>query len=156
MRVVVAQLGQYVSEGAYVAKRIYVGNLPYSVDSQQLGELFSEYGQVEEAIVVTDRDTGQSKGFGFVQMSVDAEALNAVAQLNGTQMGNRTLRVNEAQPRTDRQGGGGGGGRYSGRGGGGYGGGGYGGGGYGGGYDARGGDRSRGGYDTGYQSRSRW
>ena len=132
-----------------MAKRIYVGNLPYSVDGQQLAELFGEYGQVEEAIVVTDRDSGQSKGFGFVQMSVDAEALNAIAQLNGTQLGNRTLRVNEAQPRTDRQGygGGGGGGR---RGGGGYGGGGYGGVYGGGGYDARGG------YDTGYQSRSRW
>ena len=60
-----------------MAKRIYVGNLPYSVDSQQLAEVFGEYGQVEEAVVVTDRDSGQSKGFGFVQMAVDAEALNA-------------------------------------------------------------------------------
>lgn len=142
-----------------MAKRIYVGNLPYTVDNQQLAEIFSEYGQVEEAVVVTDRDSGQSKGFGFVQMSVDAEALNAIAQLNGTQLGNRTLRVNEAQPRTERGGGGyggGGGGRYSGRGGGGGGGyggggGGYGGGGYGGGY---GGYEARGGSDNGY--RSRW
>lgn len=138
-----------------MAKRIYVGNLPYSVDNQQLAEIFGEYGQVEEAVVVTDRDSGQSKGFGFVQMAVDAEALNAIAQLNGTQLGNRTLRVNEAQPRTDRPSyGGGGGGRYSGRNSGGYGGGGYGGGGYGG-YEARG-DRSRDGHEGGYRSRSSW
>ncbi|HEV7127267.1 MAG TPA: RNA-binding protein [Ktedonobacterales bacterium] len=92
-----------------MAKRIYVGNLPYTMDNQQLANLFSEYGQVDEATVITDRDSGQSKGFGFVQMAVDAEALNAIAQLNGAQVGNRTLRVNEAQPRSERTGGGGGG-----------------------------------------------
>ena len=91
-----------------MAKRIYVGNLPYTMDNQQLAALFGEYGQVDEATVITDRDSGQSKGFGFVQMAVDAEALNAIAQLNGAQVGNRTLRVNEAQPRADRSGGGGG------------------------------------------------
>lgn len=91
-----------------MAKRIYVGNLPYSVDDQQLASLFGEYGEVIEATVITDRDSGQSKGFGFVQMSVDAEALTAINQLNGAQLGNRTLRVNEAQPRVERSGGGGG------------------------------------------------
>jgi cold-inducible RNA-binding protein len=89
-----------------VAKRIYVGNLPYNVDNQQLANLFGEYGEVIEATVITDRDSGQSKGFGFVQMAVDAEALNAINQLNGAQLGNRTLRVNEAQPRVERSGGG--------------------------------------------------
>jgi cold-inducible RNA-binding protein len=133
-----------------VAKRIYVGNLPYGVDNQQLANLFSEYGQVVEATVITDRDSGQSKGFGFVQMAVDAEALNAIAQLNGTQLGNRTLRVNEAQPRVERSGGGGRGyGRDS-----------YGGAGR---YDSRGdeyrgdeyrGDRSFGSYDSGYDAGS--
>jgi RNA recognition motif-containing protein len=90
-----------------VAKRIYVGNLPYSVDDQQLASLFGEYGEVIESTVITDRDSGQSKGFGFVQMAVDAEALTAINQLNGAQLGNRTLRVNEAQPRVERSGGGG-------------------------------------------------
>jgi RNA recognition motif-containing protein len=90
-----------------VAKRIYVGNLPYDVDNQQLAEIFSRFGQVVEATVITDRDSGQSKGFGFVQMAQDDEALTAIAQLNGSQLGNRTLRVNEAQPRVERSGGGG-------------------------------------------------
>lgn len=121
-----------------MAKRIYVGNLPYGVDNQQLASLFGEFGEVTEAAVIIDRDTGQSKGFGFVQMPVDAEAMNAIAQLNGTQMGNRTIRVNEAQARTERGSGGGG---YGGRGGG------YdsGRGGYGGGYGSGGGRGNRGG-----------
>jgi RNA recognition motif-containing protein len=131
-------------EGALVAKRIYVGNLPYGVDNQQLASLFGEFGEVTEAAVIIDRDTGQSKGFGFVQMPVDAEAMNAIAQLNGTQMGNRTIRVNEAQARTER----GGGGYDSGRGGG-YGSGGGRSGGYdsgrGGGYGSGGGRGGRGG-----------
>jgi cold-inducible RNA-binding protein len=139
-----------------VATRIYVGNLPYSADNQQLIDLFSAYGEVVEATVVTDRDTGQSKGFGFVQMASDDAAHQAISSLNGTMLGNRTIRVNEAQPRTERSSGGRGG--YGG-GGGGYGGG--GGGGYGGGGDrgGRGGDRGgyggdRGGYggDRGYGS----
>jgi RNA recognition motif-containing protein len=110
-----------------VATRIYVGNLPYTADSQQLSQLFSVFGDVVEATVVTDRETGQSKGFGFVQMATDEAASNAIAGLNGTMLGNRTIRVNEAQARPERgpRGGGGGyggGGRdrggYGGRGGG--------------------------------------
>lgn len=149
-----------------MATRIYVGNLPYSTDNQQLAQLFSAFGEVLDAAVIMDRATGQSKGFGFVEMSDDAQAHNAIQALNGTMLGNRTIRVNEAQPRAERGGGGGYGGGY---GGGGYGGGGggYGGdrggrGGYGGG---RGGDRGgrggygggRGGYDDngGYDAGSR-
>ncbi len=132
-----------------MAKRIYVGNLPYTVDGQQLASLFGEYGEVIEATVITDRDSGQSKGFGFVQMADDNEALNAISQLNGSQLGNRTIRVNEAQPRVERAGGGGGGGR-----------GGYGRESRGGRYDNRGseyrGDRSWGTYESGYDSGSRW
>jgi len=92
-----------------VATRIYVGNLPYSADNQQLIDLFSAYGEVVEATVVTDRDTGQSKGFGFVQMASDDAAHQAISSLNGTMLGNRTIRVNEAQPRTERSSGGRGG-----------------------------------------------
>lgn len=137
-----------------MATRIYVGNLPYSTDNQQLAQLFSAFGEVLDAAVIMDRATGQSKGFGFVEMSDDAQAHNAIQALNGTMLGNRTIRVNEAQPRAERGGGGG-------YGGGGYGGGGYGGGGYGGrgdrggdrgGYGSRGGyggGRGRGGYDDG-------
>jgi cold-inducible RNA-binding protein len=134
-------------QGACVAKRIYVGNLPYDTDNQQLGELFGQYGQVIEATVITDRDTGQSKGFGFVQMAGDAEALTAIAQLNGAQFGNRTLRVNEAQPRAERSGGGGGGRSRDGYGSGGYGGGRGG--------DYGGGDRSWGYQEPGYESSPR-
>jgi RNA recognition motif-containing protein len=127
-----------------VATRIYVGNLPYSADDQQLAQLFGAFGDVVEATVVIDRATGQSKGFGFVQMADDDAARNAIAGLNGTLLGNRSIRVNEAQPRPERSGGRGGyGGGYGG--GGGYGdrGGGYGGGG---GYGDRGGYGGGGGY----------
>ncbi len=119
-----------------MATRIYVGNLPYTTDDQQLVELFGVFGEVQEAAVVIDRETGRSKGFGFVQMADDTAAHNAIAGLNGTMVGNRTIRVNEAQPRTERSAGS----RY---GGGGYGGGGYGGGG---GSRDRGGYRDQGGY----------
>ncbi len=119
-----------------MAKRIYVGGLPYSATEEDLENLFSASGTVKEATVVTDRYTGQAKGFGFVEMENDAEADAAINTLNGTQMGGRTLTVNEAKPREDRpRGGGGGGGGYGGGGGGGGdrggrgGGGGYGGGG---------------------------
>ncbi|HKT38477.1 MAG TPA: RNA-binding protein [Ktedonobacterales bacterium] len=123
-----------------MATRIYVGNLPYSADDQQLQQLFSAFGDVVEATVVIDRGTGQSKGFGFVEMANDEDAHKAIAALNGTMLGNRTIRVNEAQPRPER------GSRGGGYGGGGYGGGGYGGGGYGGGGDRGGyGGGSRGG-----------
>ncbi|HEX6122121.1 MAG TPA: RNA-binding protein, partial [Ktedonobacterales bacterium] len=101
-----------------MATRIYVGNLPYTADNEQLAQLFSAFGEVVEAAVVMDRETGRSKGFGFVQMASEGDARNAIASLNGTMFGNRTIRVNEAQPRPERSGG------YR-SGGGGYGGGGY-------------------------------
>ena len=109
--------------------RIYVGNLPYSTDDAQLHQLFSAYGSVVDARVITDRTTGQSKGFGFVEMSTEDEARAAIAALNGTMMGNRPLRIDEAaeRPSGGRSGGGYGGGGRSGGSGGGYGGG-YGGG----------------------------
>ena len=87
-----------------MATRIYVGNLPYSADNEQLVQIFSAHGEVVEATVVIDRDSGRSKGFGFVQMSDDAAARNAIASLNGTMLDNRTIRVNEAQPRPERSG----------------------------------------------------
>lgn len=94
--------------------RIYVGNLPYSADSEQLTEMFSAYGEVVEATIVMDRASGQSKGFGFVQMTSDDGARNAIASLNGTTLGDRAITVNEARPRPEHSGGGyrsGGGGR---------------------------------------------
>ena len=120
-----------------MGKRLYVGNLSYEVSSSELQQLFSQHGSVQSAEVVADRDTGRSKGFGFVEMSSDDEAQAAVAALNGQQHGGRALTVNEARPREERSGGGGGRGGFGGGGGGrgGYGGGGGGGGrgGYGGG-----------------------
>jgi len=134
-----------------MAKKLYVGNLSYQVDSSELEQLFAQHGQVLSAQVINDRDTGRSKGFGFVEMANDAEADAAISTLNGQQHGGRALTVNEARPREDRGGGGGGGGGYGGgggggrRGGGGYGGGGgggrSGGGGYGGGGGGGRGDR---------------
>ena len=102
-----------------MAKRIYVGGLPYSATDADLENMFSAYGTATSASVVTDKYTGQAKGFGFVEMTTDAEAESAINALNGTLMGGRTLTVNEARPREERTGGGGYGG-----GGGGYGGGG--------------------------------
>jgi len=119
-----------------MGKKLYVGNLSYDVDSSQLQEMFTAHGTVESAEIIADRDTGRSKGFGFVQMGSDDEAKAAIAALNGQQNGGRALTVNEAKPREDRpRGGGGGGGGRGGYGGGGGGGGrgGYGGGGGGGG-----------------------
>jgi cold-inducible RNA-binding protein len=92
--------------GSHMATRIYVGNLSYSADNEQLVQMFSAYGEVVEATVVIDRDSGRSKGFGFVEMSDAAAARNAIASLNGTMLDNRTIRVNEAQPRPERSGGG--------------------------------------------------
>jgi RNA recognition motif-containing protein len=123
-----------------MAKRIYVGNLPWAYASSDLEALFKQYGDVAAAEVIMDRETGRSRGFGFVQMSNEADMEPAISALNGFQCGGRPLVVNEARERTPRQGGGGG---YGGGGGGGYGGG---GGGYGGG--GRGG-RSGGGYGGG-------
>lgn len=105
-----------------MSKRIYVGGLPYSATDQDLQNLFSPSGTVVSATVVTDRYTGQAKGFGFVEMENDAEANSAINTLNGTSMSGRTLTVNEAKPREDRPRSGGGdygGGRDRSRGGGG-------------------------------------
>ncbi len=100
-----------------MSKRLYVGNLSYRVTSSDLEALFAEFGAVQSAQVVMDRESGRSKGFGFVEMSNDAEAETAIQQLNGQDHDGRPLTVNEAKPRESR-GGGGRGGRY----GGGYGG----------------------------------
>jgi RNA recognition motif-containing protein len=152
--------------------KLYVGNLSFRVTSEDLQEHFATAGAVDSANVVMDRDTGRSRGFGFVEMSSDDDATAAIAQFNGSEYDGRNLVVNEARPREDRGGGGGGGG-YGGGGGGGYrgggggggsrgGGGGYGGdggyggggggkrGGGGGGYGGGGGDRG------GYRGDSRW
>jgi cold-inducible RNA-binding protein len=97
-----------------MGKKLYVGNMSYSVDSSALEQMFSAYGKVESAQVIMDRDTGRSKGFGFVEMSSDSEAQAAIAALNGKETDGRALTVNEAKPREDRPrsfGGGGGGGR---------------------------------------------
>ena len=91
-------------------KNIYVGGLPYSVTDQELQEKFSAHGTVESAKVITDKYTGSSRGFGFVEMSTQQEAEKAIEALNGTELGGRTLTVNMAKPRGDRQGGRGGGG----------------------------------------------
>jgi RNA recognition motif-containing protein len=93
-----------------VAKRIYVGGLPYSATDQDLEEMFSPSGTVVSATVVSDRYSGQSKGFGFVEMENDADASKAINALNGTMMNGRSLTVNEAKPREDRPRSGGGGG----------------------------------------------
>jgi cold-inducible RNA-binding protein len=93
-----------------VGKKLYCGNLGYGVTSSDLEQLFSQFGQVQSAEVINDRDTGRSKGFGFVEMSSDAEAQAAISGINGTEHDGRTLTVNEARPREERRGGGGGGG----------------------------------------------
>lgn len=80
--------------------RLYVGNLSYDTGDAELREAFASYGAVESAQVVTDRDTGRSRGFGFVEMTVDADANAAILAVNGTDLGGRTLNVNEARPRT--------------------------------------------------------
>ena len=105
-----------------MGKKIYCGNLSYNVANSDLDQIFGEYGTVQSAEVVMDRDTGRSKGFGFVEMSSDEEAQAAIAGVNGTEHDGRTLTVNEARPREARSGGGGGG-YGGGRGGGGGGGG---------------------------------
>ena len=121
-----------------MGNKLYVGNLPYSVRDGDLEQSFGQFGTVSSAKVMMERDTGSSKGFGFVEMASDAEAQAAISGMNGQALGGRSLVVNEARPMEPRPprsgGGGGGGGGYGGGGGGGYGGGGGGGGGgYGGG-----------------------
>src|SRR5947209_4334950 len=115
-----------------MAKNIYVGNLPWKISNEELSDLFQSHGAVRRAEVITDRETGRSRGFGFVEMENDAEAQKAIEALNGMDLQGRPLTVNEARQREER--GGNGGGRSSGRSSSGYGGGGGGGGGYGGGY----------------------
>jgi cold-inducible RNA-binding protein len=116
-----------------MGNKLYVGNLPYSYRDQDLEQAFAEYGTVSSAKVMMERDTGRSKGFGFVEMGNDAEAQAAINGMNGQQIGGRGLVVNEARPMEPRPprsggfGGGGGGGYGGGGGGGGYGGGGGGG-----------------------------
>lgn len=101
-----------------MGRKLYVGNLSYNVDSSELEQLFSSHGTVESATVISDRDTGQSKGFGFVEMSSDEEAQAAISALDGQDHNGRSLKVNEARPRAAGGGGGGGrGGRGGGRGG---------------------------------------
>ena len=117
-----------------MGKKLYVGNLSYGTSSSDLEQLFSQYGTVQSAQVISDRDTGRSKGFGFVEMGSDQEAQAAIQGLHDQDHQGRPLTVNEARPREDRGGGGGGGGGRGGYGGGGGGGKrGGGGGGYGGG-----------------------
>src|SRR5437016_7672825 len=112
-----------------MGKKLYVGNLTYGVTDSDLSTMFGAHGTVESAQVIMDRDTGRSKGFGFVEMKTDQEAQAAIAALNGQDSGGRALVVNEAKPRTEggRGGSGGRGGYGGGRGGSGGGGGGYGG-----------------------------
>jgi RNA recognition motif-containing protein len=105
-----------------MGKKLYCGNLSYKMRSEQLEQLFSGFGTVVSAQVIEDRETGRSKGFGFVEMSTDQEAADAIDGLNGRDQDGRTMQVNEARPREERSGGGGGG--YGNRGGGGGGGGG--------------------------------
>lgn len=114
-----------------MGKKLFVGNLPFSANDQVLSEAFAQVGTVESAKVITDRDSGRSKGFGFVEMSSEAEAAEAISRFNGAELDGRTITVNEAKPMEPRSGGGGGRGGYGGGGGGGRGrpGGGYGGGG---------------------------
>ena len=128
-----------------MSTKLFVGNLAFQTTSQDLQELFAQAGTVESASVIEDRDTGQSKGFAFVEMSTDEEAASAIEQFNGKELAGRMLKVNEARPRENR----GGGGRGFGGGGnrGGYGGGGNRGGGFGG---------NRGGGNSGRRSEPRW
>ncbi len=97
-----------------MGRKLYVGNLPYSVTQQALEETFGQCGTVDSVNVITDRDTGQSKGFGFIEMSSDSEAQKAIQELNGTSIDGREIKVNEAKPKAprDNRGDGGGGGGY--------------------------------------------
>lgn len=89
-----------------MSKTLYVGNLPYTMTAEELKDLFSEYESVEDAKVITDRDSGRSRGFGFVDFSSDKDAEKAIKALNGHSMGDREIVVNEARPRGDRDSGG--------------------------------------------------
>jgi RNA recognition motif-containing protein len=128
-------------------KNIYVGNLDFNVTEDELRQAFAAYGQVDNVTILKDRDTGQPRGFGFVEMANDEEAEKAINAVNGTQLGSRALSVNEARPKTSRGGGGGGGIG----GGGGYGRGGGGGGGRGGNRGGGGGGRGGSGGGGGFR-----
>src|SRR5499426_753454 len=106
-----------------MGRKLYVGNLSYGVGNRELEQMFAAHGSVRSAQVITDRTTGQSKGFGFVEMGSDQEAQAAISALNGKEVEGRTITVNEARPKEGGGGGGGGGGRGGGYGGGGGGGG---------------------------------
>ncbi len=100
-----------------MAKKLYVGNLPYTVDDESLHSKFAAFGEVQSAKVITDRETGRSKGFGFVEMADDNAADTAVEKLNGAEFNGRAINVSEARPQAPREGGGGGGPRRGGGGG---------------------------------------
>jgi cold-inducible RNA-binding protein len=89
--------------------KIYVGNLPFSTNEDELSDVFGEFGEVTSVALISDRDTGRPRGFGFVEMASDDDARKAISELDGTDLGGRQLKVNEAKPREDRGGGGGGG-----------------------------------------------
>jgi cold-inducible RNA-binding protein len=91
-------------------KNIFVGNLSFSTTEDELRQMFEAHGQVDRVSIMTDRDTGRSRGFGFVEMASNEDGEKAITALNGSQIGGRTLNVNEARPKTERSGGGGGGG----------------------------------------------
>ncbi len=91
-----------------MGKKLYVGNLSYTVDSTQLNDLFAQCGTVASANVIMDRDTGRSKGFAFVEMGADSEAQSAIEKFNGTDLGGRAMNISEAKPQAPREGGGGG------------------------------------------------
>ena len=136
-------------------KNLYVGNLPHSTTEPELRGLFEAHGAVEKVSLVTDRETGRSRGFAFVEMTDAGEAEKAIAALNGTELQGRALKINEAKPKTDRPGGGGGGRGFGGGGGGGRG---FGGGGGGGRPGGGGGGRKSGGGGGGrddYQGHAR-
>lgn len=89
-----------------MGKKLYVGNLPYSATEGSLTELFSRFGTVQSVTIITDRDTGRSKGFGFIEMGTDQEAAEAISRMNGTDLDGRSLTVSEARPQAPRAGGG--------------------------------------------------
>ena len=89
-------------------KNIFVGNLSFNTNEDELRQIFEGYGQVDRVSILTDRDTGRSRGFGFVEMASDEDGEKAISALNGSQFGGRTINVNEARPKSDRGGGGGG------------------------------------------------
>ena len=95
-----------------MGKKLYIGNLPFSASEQGLSETFAQCGTVESVKIITDRDTGRSKGFGFIEMSTDEEAQEAIKKFDGTEFEGRALKVNEAKPMAPRQNRGGGGNRW--------------------------------------------